>query len=279
MLTVRKIRVGVGDLQGALAAARYPLEAADSPSAFARDGEEGGGGPCAMWLGSEHALGLIGLERGAEVAVEQLTLALQGRHAKTGTQVRWPGSVKAVHPDRTAKLDDAGQEYREQVVNNFDVTFSAPKSVSVAWAVAGPERRRQIERAMMIAANGTLEHLTSTRSVVGGNAPAHGFAASMALHVTARTARGEAVPSPQLHVHAHLVGVVDEKGELRTPNSAALYRNGAMLEGGAVGRALLAQEMRALGFQIRAQTGRGGLYRRRHHRREERRTSTPRPGT
>jgi conjugative relaxase-like TrwC/TraI family protein len=251
MMTLRKLQVEVGDRRGARAAAAYPLDRADSPAAYAA-GEADGTRAHAMWLGSELALAQLGVHRGHEVRVDELARALEGRHAGTEAEVRRPGSVPARGPD--------GEPRRIKVVNSFDLTFSAPKSVSLVWSQAGPELREAIEQAMIAAANAALDHVTRTRPVIGGKEPAEGFAASSALHVSARTAAGDQVPMPQLHVHSHLVGVLDASGNLRTPSSSALYRDCAMREAGAVGRAVLARELEALGFAIEARTGRGRRY-------------------
>jgi conjugative relaxase-like TrwC/TraI family protein len=208
-----------------------------------------------MWLGSDAALAKLGLRRGAEVGLDELARALEGRHAVLDEQVRRPGSAEM--PGHT-RAD--GSPYRQQVVNSFDLTFSAPKSVSIVWSAADRELRADIEQAMLDATNAALEHVTRTRPVISGREPAEGFAAALAIHVTARTAEGDPVPMPQLHVHADLVGVLDRAGGLKTPNSMALFKDAAMREAGAVGRAALARRLEELGFQIEARTGKDGRY-------------------
>lgn len=258
VLTVRKLRVGVGDGAGAMAAARYLLGVGDSPGAFAA-GAGGEVSPSAMWLGSQEALSRLGLVRGGEVSGDGLASVLQGRHAADGSQVRRPGSVVAVRGGERL-LDEEGLPYRELVVNSFDVTFSVPKSVSVLWSQADAVLRAEIERAVLAGADAAVGHVVGTRLVIGGKEAGSGFAGAAALHVVARTARGEVVPAPQLHVHVELVGVTDAGGRLRTPHAAALYKNSAMREGGAVGRAVLARELVGLGFGVRMGTGRGERY-------------------
>lgn len=261
MLTLVKVGVAVGDGKGALAMAQYVLEAADSPEAFARGGAGGSSPrPHAMWLGSQRALDRLGLTRGERVEGEALALAFQGRHAVTGVQVRRPGSVAAVDREGRPRLDEHGEPYREAQVNSFRLAFSVPKSVSVLWSQADAALRKRIELAVMDGANAAVEHVVGTRLVVSGKEFGRGFAASMVLHVVGRTARGEAVPDPQLHVHIDLVGVLDANGQLRTPNSWALFRDSAMREAAAVGRALLAQDLEGMRFGIEALTGRGGRY-------------------
>ena len=261
MLTLVKVGVAVGDGKGALAMARYVLEAADSPEAFARGGAGGSSPrPHAMWLGSQRALDRLGLTRGERVEGEALALAFQGRHAVTGVQVRRPGSVAAVDREGRPRLDEHGEPYREAQVNSFRLAFSVPKSVSVLWAQADAALRKRIELAVMDGANAAVEHVVGTRLVVSGKEFGRGFAASMVLHVVGRTARGETVPDPQLHVHIDLVGVLDANGQLRTPSSWALFRDSAMREAAAVGRVSVARDLEGLGFSIEALTGRGGRY-------------------
>ncbi len=271
MLTIQKIGVTVGNDLEAMQKAQYSLELADAPQAFRRaeyyaDREPGleEDRANAMWIGTPAALKALGVERGAEVFPEQLSMALQGLNAATGERVRSPGTRTIVATDEHGPLLDAdGAPYMisEQRVNSVDLTFSAPKSVSVAWSQAGPELRAEIERAMMRASNAAISYMTQTKPVVQGvREPARGFVASTALQVTARRARGQEVPSPQLHVHGVLVGVDDGQGRLKTPGTDALFKHDAPLEGGAVGRAVLAAELRRLGFQIDWGTGRNGRF-------------------
>jgi conjugative relaxase-like TrwC/TraI family protein len=264
-MTVRKIGVTVGDAWAAGRAARYSLDRGEAPSAFARAGyytaEEAGLAqerPNVIWLGTQPTLDKLGYERGTAVAEEQLAAALQGLDAE-GNRVRRPGTRSV--PTGEIGPDGTPVEIREARVNSADLTFSAPKSVSVVWSQASPELREKIERAMFEAANAGLEHMMRTKPVIQGKGvPATGFAASAALQVTARTARGDAVPAPQLHVHGVVVGVDDGGERLLTPDTAALFKDDAPLEGGAVFRARLAEELRAIGFDLEAGTGRNARF-------------------
>ncbi len=264
-MTVRKIGVTVGDAWAAGRAARYSLDRAEAPSAFARAGyytaEEAGLAqerPNVIWLGTQATLDKLGYERGTTVAEEQLASALQGLDAE-GERVRRAGS--RLVPTGEIGPDGKPVEVREARVNSADLTFSAPKSVSVLWSQASPELREKIERAMFEAANAGLEHMMRTKPVIQGKGiAATGFAASAALQVTARTARGDAVPAPQLHVHGVVVGVDDGGERLLTPDTAALFKDDAPLEGGAVFRARLAEELRGIGFDLDWGTGRNGRF-------------------
>lgn len=222
-----------GDDRSARRAARYSL---------ARGG---------VWLGDDEALERLGLRHGAVVEVRELTLALQGRHGITGKQVRHPGTVT---------VREEGKQVEKLRVNSFHLAFSVPKSVSALLAVADKDLREALEAAVLEATHVAVGHITSTRATVGGKSQGNGFVAAFSLDRVARRARDEEVPSPQLHVHVDLVGVLDASGRLRTPNSEALYKEGAMLEAGAVGRAVLARRLEELGFTIRARTGSRGRY-------------------
>jgi conjugative relaxase-like TrwC/TraI family protein len=270
LLTLRKFSVQVGNAAAARGVAAYVLEPADAPRAFARRSGDGDGSPAranVMWLGTPGALGAFGLERGAEVTREQLEIAVQGQHVESGSQVRRPGRIKRVvaGADGGARHDRLGDPVLSVVdgVANLDMTFSAPKSVSVVWCQAGEEEREQIEQAMVVAANAVFEHMTMTKGVVrprvGGQrgfAPARGMAVAAALHVTARRAADEPAPAPQLHVHGLLIGVEDLAGALRAPDPWAMFKHDAALEGGAVGRAVLAHELVRLGYAVESGTGR-----------------------
>lgn len=271
MWTVRKVKVEIADRGGAASAARYALEPNDSPLAFSPGGGEGEGPqPVAYWLGSEGALGQLGLRPGQAVEREHLELALQGRSVD-GAQVRRPGFIgqqvrdERGRPQRTPEGSLVVE--RKPGVANYDLTFSAPKSVSVVWSQAGEELRRKIERAMLESWNMATEHLVRSHDVVmqgrgGGEreyGPAAGFAASASVHATARRAKGDPAPAPQLHVHGLLVGLERPDGKLAGINSSVIFGDPA-LEAGAYARALLAERLAEMGFEIESGIGRDGLY-------------------
>ncbi|WP_329172099.1 relaxase domain-containing protein [Streptomyces sp. NBC_01477] len=60
-----------------------------------------------------------------------------------------------------------------------------------------------------------------------------------------------------LHAHAYLVGVRDGAGALHGPQHGEVYEETFTREGGAVGRAALAEDLRELGYAITPGTGRG----------------------
>jgi conjugative relaxase-like TrwC/TraI family protein len=191
-----------------------------SPQAFTRAQASPDNRANAMWLGFEEALRPLGLTNGGEVTVERLAAVL-----------------------RTSQ-------------GAFDLTFWAPSSVSWVWATTDDAKlRADLERAMVTATNDLLAYLIENQPVVDNEKPAAGFAAALALHVQAWRVEGEEAPPLQLHTHSLLVGVMDDQGRLRPADGDALFGETVARLVGAVGRAVLAEELVKLGFQIEAGTG------------------------
>lgn len=248
MLTIRKIRVPSGDVRVARRAADYVLNPRDAPEALARPGDVPGRASTG-WLGSSRMLGRLGVSVGAPVHREELTRALQGCNALTGERVRVEGMIH--HETR----DENGSRCTTRVpgTKSVDLTFSAPKSVSLVWSQAEPALRQQVEEAMLDAAAAMLANMTSGNRVVadkGTLTAAKGFAAAAALHVLARAARDDPVPAPQLHVHGIVVGVERGDGFFASPELSGFFKRRAPLEGGAVARLALAERLVDLGFTV-----------------------------
>jgi conjugative relaxase-like TrwC/TraI family protein len=85
----------------------------------------------------------------------------------------------------------------KKAVIGYDVTFSAPKSVSILWAVADSRTQRQIADAVEAAVDAGLQYLESVTSTRAPARPVlRGLVAAAFLHGTSRNL------DPQLHVHA-----------------------------------------------------------------------------
>jgi conjugative relaxase-like TrwC/TraI family protein len=143
--------------------------------------------PAGRWWGSgRHALGL-----GGEVEGEELRALLEGRHPGTG-----------------AKL---GRGFGASSARGFDATFSAPKSVSVLWALT-PDAwvRAEVLAAhdtAVDAALGWLErHGAVTRRGTNGvhQVDTNGIVAALFRQHTSRTV------DPQLHTHAVIAAKVQD---------------------------------------------------------------------
>ena len=148
----------------------------------------------------------------------------------------------------------------------IDATFSAPKSVSVVWALGSEETRRAIEeaheRAVDAALEHAVEHVPMLRRRVDGETVVRERAgeliATVFRHTTARAVDGQ-VPDPQLHSHVLLHGAVRaDEGKIAAIESRALMVH--QREIAAMYRGVLADELRELGYAIERNTGRDGRY-------------------
>jgi conjugative relaxase-like TrwC/TraI family protein len=281
VLTLAKVVVEVGNRADAARAGDYRLELEAAPEAFARSDyhlteqalkHEADRRPSSLWLGAEEALAQFGVTRGKAIEREQLIAALQGQHVETGEQLRRPGSLKreARDEDGQVLLDEDGRPVVENVhgVAHVEMTLSVPKSVSVLWAMAGEEDRRTIEEALLAAAERTVQYMALNKAVVHRRGKdgvrvreaAAGAAVASSLHVTARRARGDRAPAPQLHVHNLVLGVVRTDGMLVAADSWEWFRHDAALEGGALFRAQIADALVRVGWAVRSGTGDRGRY-------------------
>jgi conjugative relaxase-like TrwC/TraI family protein len=150
------------------------------------------------------------------------------------------------HPEMdTALVQRAGEYHRP----GWDLTFSAPKSVSVVWGIAEGKQREAIERAHVQAVERTLAFAEQQQLFVarrGHNGIQRESARPIIatyLHGTSREA------DPQLHTHAFVLNVAArDDGSYGTLETKPLYEWKMAL--GAGYRAELAQELRTLGYQI-----------------------------
>jgi len=199
------------------------------------------------WVLGAQGAETLGVDAERPVAAEQFQAVMAVQNPATGERLRAGGaggtSVAAI-----------------------DATFSAPKSVSAVWALASPELRAGIEVAQERAVDAALAHATEyvpmvrrrvDKATVLRETPAELLATSW-RHTTARAVAGRA-PDPQLHSHVVLHGAVRQgDGKVVAIESRAWLVHQREL--GAAYRAQLAAELGALGFQVQAQTGRGGRY-------------------
>ena len=184
---------------------------------------EGGRAPSAWWGEGAKALGLAG-----PVDAADFKTLLDG-NLPDGQQIHRGGEG-----ERTAGLD---------------LTFSAPKSVSMQALVAGDQRLLDAHEA---AVDRTLTYIESklaayrntvareTQSVASGNIIAARF-----LHDLSRET------DPQLHSHCVVLNLTRrDDGQWRALDAKPLYEQQKLL--GAYYRAELAREVQTLGYAIRA---------------------------
>lgn len=180
-----------------------------------------GGEPSGYWVGQlKSAMFLAG-----EVKNGELGKLLQGYHPITGE----------------ALASNAGTDHK----GGWDMTFSAPKSVSVAWALANAETKAAIQNAQKKAVKAGVRFLekyafsSRDRGEISGSI--NQVIAAAYEHSTSR------MQDPQLHTHVLVANL-----SLRTDGSVCAidFDSRWKLVTGAVYRAELAYELQQLGFHI-----------------------------
>jgi conjugative relaxase-like TrwC/TraI family protein len=152
-----------------------------------------------------------------------------------------------------------------EAVSAIDATFSAPKSVSVVWALASPELRAQLEAAQEAAVDRALAYATEqvpmTRRRVDKTTVVRERAvevlASSWRHTTARAVAGRA-PDPQLHSHVLIHGAVRGDGQVVAVESRAWLVHQREVDAAYLSE--LARGVERLGFAVVRETGRRERY-------------------
>jgi len=184
------------------------------------------GEPAGQWIGG----GCLDIGLHGEVFPEELQPLMLGYHPATGQPL----------------VQNAGAPNR---VPGWDFTFSAPKSVSVAWSQADEELRYQIEDAhnqSVVAAIELAEHHLSY-SRIGKAGAGHVPVKLIVAAFGHGTSRNE---DAQLHTHCLVLNVtVDRLGATRALYSRPFFVNRNVL--GAYYRAELAHRLSEMGFQVR----------------------------
>jgi conjugative relaxase-like TrwC/TraI family protein len=183
------------------------------------------GTPPGRYLGSGLAglTGGAGVECGSVVTEEQLWRMLGMLQdpvtaEQLGRPPTGPGMVFVDHLGRVRKA--------RQSVAGFDLTFSAPKSVSVAWALADEPTRARIHAAHWRALEAVIAYgeseVFATRTGHGGaiSEDVRGVVAAAFDHWDSRAG------DPQLHTHVVVMNRAQSAvdGRWRTLDSKALFR-------------------------------------------------------
>jgi conjugative relaxase-like TrwC/TraI family protein len=143
-----------------------------------------------QWMGDLAAdLGLAG-----EVDRAEYTALLAGKHPKTG-------QVLVKRPEARTFTDASGKTRRLEPILGYDIRFSAPKSVSLLWAIGSEDVQAVVLRAHDHAIGEALGYLERHACFVqrgkGGKEiePGQGFLSMSFLHRSSRAG------DPALHSH------------------------------------------------------------------------------
>lgn len=145
--------------------------------------------PPGCWVGS----GASSLDLRGEVGTDALTRLLEGRSPDSGQRLRRPCPVRG-----------------------FDITAAVPKSVSVLWALGGPEVAAAVEQARQAALVSAVEYLEQ-RGVQSNRGGASPLVAAAFGHRTSRAG------DPYLHTHLVVLNLAsDGASGWRALNSSVL---------------------------------------------------------
>ncbi|MEO8265759.1 MAG: MobF family relaxase, partial [Ilumatobacteraceae bacterium] len=163
----------------------YASSAAATAKYYARYLARAPGEVDGVWTGDQaNALGLSG-----SVNVEALELLLEGRDPVRGTRLGYPLTDRTLNDGRVVKA-----------VAGFDATFSAPKSVSVLWALTQDPRLLEAHDAAVTAALAHLERFGSTTRVRADGRRLHPESQGLMIATFRQTT--SRADDPQLHTHA-----------------------------------------------------------------------------
>src|SRR3954470_4549651 len=193
---------------------------------YSRDGE-----PPGRWAG-----------RGAE------RLSLHG----PVTHTEFDAALRGIDPKTCERLAQLGGRGREHAAG-WDMTFSAPKSVSVLWALSeAPERQMiaQAHRSAVLAATAHLEPPAGWAARGRAGATREQTAGLLMAQFDHHTSRES---DPQLHTHAFIFNLAPRRdGSWGAILSREFYK--AQKQAGAVYRQALASELEKQGIRLERQT-------------------------
>ncbi|MGE0768547.1 MAG: MobF family relaxase [Hyphomicrobiaceae bacterium] len=204
----------------------------------------GGEEPAGIWYAPAQDFGLAD---GATVARDEFERLFLG-HGKDGNSL----------------LSKAGR--RLDRTPAFDVTLSAPRSVSLAWAFADPATRVLIEEAQAAAARATLDLLEREAALArrgrnGAIIERVALTAACFQHGESRSAThadGRIFADPNLHTHCVVLNMATRADGSVGALHSKILRDWKMAAG-ATYHAALAAELQAIGFGI-DRIGRNGIF-------------------
>lgn len=200
----------------------------------------------------EHRLGReLDADERLRVRMKTAGIAFREAHGRSGNRVE------------VAKWMSRELSAKQNTVAGFDLTFSAPKSLSVAWGIADTEQAERLEKAHEAAIEQTVAWLET--EVIRARTGAQGiaFQATNGLLATRFRHWESREGDPQLHDHvvvANKVQITDAQGRVRwlTIDSRSLYK--ATVTASSVYNQALANELKTLGLELRERTTPSGDY-------------------
>src|SRR5215510_2406731 len=186
-----------------------------------------------------------------EVTSEQYERLVVGQDPHTGEQL-----IKSVKAREI--IDESGTKTTTSTHRAaWDVTFSAPKSVSLAANVGDDERLIEAHQRAVAEAVKHVEEYLQARG--GGNNPAITTGKMIAAqfeHTSSRPDREHGYAAPQLHTHVVIFNMTQtEDGKVRSVESGELFNSQKLMS--AIYRANLADKLQALGYEIRVDPSTG----------------------
>lgn len=138
----------------------------------------------------------------------------------------------------------------------WDLTFSAPKSVSILVEIGGDERLRAAhDRAVETALQWVEHNALGTRQRTSEGQVFEGTGSMVVARFTHHTSRNQ---DPSLHTHSVVMNATeDAQGTWRSLHSIELFRN--KMVAGQIYRSELAREALALGYSLEVH-GKGGTF-------------------
>jgi conjugative relaxase-like TrwC/TraI family protein len=163
-------------------------------------------------------------------------------------RAEFEAALNGIDPKTGIRLTALGGKSQNHAAG-WDVTFSAPKSVSVLWALSDADKRPAIEAAQRGAVATATKHLESTAAFARrgkGGATKEATAGLLLAKFDHHTSRDL---DPQVHTHVFVFNVAPRRdGTWGAIVSRDLYK--AQKQAGSVYRAALSTELERLGYGI-----------------------------
>ena len=186
------------------------------------------------------SIGRLGITSGAEYYLDKVANNVDDYYLGRGEAPgKWIGttaeqlglvgqvdaeSLRNLLAGRSATGDDLGARLCAERRPGYDLTFSAPKGVSLLWAFGSDHTRERISNAHDRAVGAVLDHLSAEACFVqrgaGGQQllEANGFIGAAFRHRTSRAG------DPQLHTHVVVPNLVQgADGRWSAPDGRHLY--------------------------------------------------------